>query len=76
MPDANRTVAVVNWAQRVRGEYLDMPGLVLTQAQMQRLFGIGAGECESVIDELVKTGFLRPTSSKSYVMSGSAAGYA
>jgi hypothetical protein len=70
MPDVNRTI--VNWAQRVRGEYLDMPGLVLTQAQMQRLFGIGPSECESVIDELVRTGFLCCTNRKSYVMSGSA----
>jgi hypothetical protein len=70
MPDVNLTV--VNWVQRVRGEYLDMPGLVLTQAQMQRLFGIGAGECESVIDELVKTGFLYRTNRKMYVMAGSA----
>jgi hypothetical protein len=60
----------VNWTERVRAEYLEMPGLVLTQAQMQRLLGIGAGECESVIDELVTAGFLRRTARRSYVMSG------
>jgi hypothetical protein len=45
---------------RVRGEYLEMPGLRLTPAQAQRLWGVGATAAQSVIDTLVDARFLRP----------------
>jgi hypothetical protein len=48
-------------AGRVRGEYLEMPGLILTTEQAQRLWGIGPRECRAIMTSLVEAGFLRPT---------------
>lgn len=44
---------------RVRGEYLEMPGLRLTPAQAQRLWGLDATAARSVIEALVDARFLR-----------------
>lgn len=44
---------------RVRGEYLEMPGLRLTPAQAQRLFGLDAMAAQLVIEALVDARFLR-----------------
>lgn len=45
--------------RRVRGEYCEMPGLSLTLAQAQRLWGLDRSTCESVLRELVSEDFLR-----------------
>jgi hypothetical protein len=47
--------------RRVRGEYLDMPGMRLTLVQAQRLFGLRPDICERILMELVREGFLRKT---------------
>ena len=44
--------------KRIRGEYLEMPGLCLTMAQAQRLCGIERTLCQRVRGTLVETGFL------------------
>lgn len=44
-------------AERIRGEFLEMPGLKLTQAQAARVFGLDARQSR-VLDELVDEGFL------------------
>jgi hypothetical protein len=44
--------------QRVRAEYLEMPGLRLTTAQVQRLCGIDRRICQMVLDSLVASKFL------------------
>lgn len=43
----------------VRAEYLDMPGLKLTEQQAERLFHLDCAACETVLETLVSTGFLR-----------------
>lgn len=43
---------------RIRGEYLEMPGLRLTLAQAQRLCGVERMLCKTVLDALVETKFL------------------
>ncbi|HWW84014.1 MAG TPA: hypothetical protein VNZ26_10455 [Vicinamibacterales bacterium] len=43
---------------RIRAEYLEMPGLRLTCTQMQRLCGIDRAICQMVLDTLVETRFL------------------
>jgi hypothetical protein len=50
----------------VRGEYLEMPGLRLTKAQAQRLWGLDAPTCDKVIKTLVSARFLRRTPTDSY----------
>ena len=43
---------------RIRGEFLEMPGLRLTLAQAQRLCGVERALCQRVLGTLVETGFL------------------
>jgi hypothetical protein len=42
----------------IRGEYLEMPGLCLTQAQAQRLWGLEPGTCRSLLRSLTDQKFL------------------
>ena len=42
----------------IRGEYLEMPGLRLTHAQAQRLWGLDAQTCASVLETLREDAFL------------------
>ena len=44
--------------QRIRAEYLEMPGLTLRPEQVQRLCGVDSVLCESVLEALVESGFL------------------
>ena len=44
---------------RVRGEYLEMPGMRLTLEQAQRLCGVERTLCKVVLDALVEAKFLR-----------------
>jgi len=44
--------------ERVRAEYLEMPGLNLTIAQVQRLCGIERRMCATVLEGLVEEHFL------------------
>jgi hypothetical protein len=46
---------------RVRGEFLEMPGLQLTMPQAARLWGLEQAACRAVIDALVESAFLRWT---------------
>jgi hypothetical protein len=44
--------------QRIRAEYLEMPGLTLKPEQVQRLCGVDRNLCEMALAMLVETGFL------------------
>jgi len=44
--------------RRVCGEFLEMPGLQLTCEQAMRLWGLGRGECSTLLDVLVNAHFL------------------
>jgi hypothetical protein len=44
--------------QRVRGEFLEMPGLRLTFQQARRLWGLDEDTCACVLHTLVISGFL------------------
>jgi hypothetical protein len=48
---------------RIRGEFLEMPGLRLTVRQASRLWGLDEGACRRVIDVLIGASFLRWTAS-------------
>jgi hypothetical protein len=43
---------------RIRGEYLEMPGLCLTHAQAQRLWGLDAQTCVNLLTALTAERFL------------------
>lgn len=51
-------VSVSEWAHIIRAEYLEMPGLALTRRQVERMWGLEAGTCDEVLNELVAHGFL------------------
>ena len=53
--------------QRVRGEYLEMPGLSLTERQAQRLWHLEPEACQLLLRALVESGFLRRTPRGGYV---------
>jgi hypothetical protein len=53
--------AFIELLARVRGEYLEMPGLHLTVAQAVRLWGLNAVVSEALLSCLVASGFLRRT---------------
>jgi hypothetical protein len=44
--------------RRVRGEYLEMPGLRLTPAQAARLWGLEPAVCDAILMSLCDNGFL------------------
>jgi hypothetical protein len=44
--------------RRIRGEYLEMPGLRLTRPQAQRLWGLDEQTCVKLLDRLVDLKFL------------------
>ena len=52
---------VTVWLNRIRAEYREMPGLSLTQVQMQRLFGFEPHVCEALVNALVAAQVLRRT---------------
>ena len=49
--------------RRVRAEFEEMPGLVLTENQAAKLFGIEQKVCRDVIDSLIDESYLRKTRS-------------
>ncbi len=53
--------------QRIQGEYLEMPGLRLTTAQAQRLWGLDREVCEALLGALVDTKFLCRTRDGAFV---------
>ena len=57
---------------RIRGEYLEMPGLRLTFTQAQRLFGVDRVLCRMMLDALVEAKFLcvKPDGSYARVVDG------
>ena len=52
---------VENVVERIRAEFEEMPGLVLTMPQASRFFGIDQELTKSVLDRLVSSAFLRRT---------------
>lgn len=52
---------------RVRREFDEMPGLQLTVPQAARLWGLEIPACESVLNALVETAFLRWTPKRTIV---------
>jgi hypothetical protein len=52
---------------RVRGEYLEMPGMQLTVAQAARLWQLEAPKCEALLNLLVDEGFLLKTPAGAFI---------
>lgn len=54
--------------ERVRSEYLEMPGLTLTPAQARRLWNMDEPICEQLLLALLESGFLRRTWRDTFVL--------
>jgi hypothetical protein len=54
--------------RRVRGEFLEMPGLRLTPAQAARLWALDRGTSEQILDGLAMAGFLLRTREGAYLL--------
>jgi hypothetical protein len=51
----------------IRAEYLEIPGLRLTKAQVERLWGLDSVTSEALLAALVDVNFLRRTVHDAYV---------
>lgn len=71
MPPSNasptRRDVAENWLARIRGEYLEMPGLSLTAVEAQRLWGLDGEACGPLLASLLQSGFLRLNTHGEYV---------
>jgi len=53
--------------QRIQGEFLEMPGLRLTEPQARRLWNLDAISCSRVVSVLLEGGFLFRTPDGSFM---------
>lgn len=60
------TYDVAVWRERIRAEYLEMPGLHLTRQQAQRLWGLDESTCVTVLVTLEEEKFLCRTQAGTY----------
>jgi hypothetical protein len=65
MPTAD--THLTDWLQLIRAEYLESPGLSLTERQVQRLWNLDHVTAEAVLAALVDMKFLRCTRRQAYV---------
>jgi hypothetical protein len=64
-----RNRSVEEWAQIVRGEYDESPGLSLTRAQAKRLWSLDVDVCDAVLQRLKASGFLRQNAKEMFIRS-------
>lgn len=55
---------------RIRGEYLEMPGLCLTGCQARRLWGLPRDRCDVLLTALVQQRFLVRTTDGRFIRYG------
>lgn len=53
--------------QRIQGEFVEMPGLRLTAAQAQRLWGLERDVCNALLGALVDAKFLLQTRDGAFI---------
>ena len=60
-------IAVRDWMNLIRAEYLEMPGLSLTGPQFERMWNLAPDFAEQLLQELQHVCFLRRTKKGTYV---------
>jgi hypothetical protein len=63
----NETRGIQDVVRRIRGEFLEMPGLRLTPQQAQRLWRLDQSACDAVLGALVDARFLARTRDGAFV---------
>jgi hypothetical protein len=64
------TMSFAAVVDRVRAEFVEIPGLELTLPQAVRLWTLGMDDCRFVIDALVDAGFLKWTTRRTIIRTG------
>jgi hypothetical protein len=54
-------------SRRIRAEYLEMPGLSLTERQARRIWNLDEVRCDAVLRALIDAQFLRRTPDGAYI---------
>ncbi len=67
------SVAIQDVVRRIRGEFLEMPGLRLTPDQARRLWRLDATACQAILGALVDARFLSKTRDGAFVRDDSSA---
>ena len=73
MPTKN--LGIQDVVRRVRGEFLEMPGLRLTPQQARRLWRLDETECRAVLGALVDARFLAKTRDGAFIRQDANAPY-
>lgn len=55
------------WLHRIRGEYIESPGLRLKVGEAERLWGLEASTCHELLETLVAGRFLKRARGGAYV---------
>lgn len=63
LPVESQALEFQRLVERVRCEFLEMPGLRLTMPQAARLWGLDQPSCEKIVDALIRCEFLQRTAS-------------
>ena len=70
LPSTEQPVAEDLELCRIRGEYLEMPGLCLTRCQAQRLWGLPYDRCDALLTALIEERFLVRTTDGRFIRFG------
>ncbi len=62
---------VTEWLNRIRAEFLEVPGLRLSRNQVQRFWGLDTAMCDALLGALEDSRFLRRTRDDLYVRADS-----
>jgi hypothetical protein len=73
MRESSRSIQEV--VRRIRGEFLEMPGLRLTPEQARRLWRLDETACDAVLGALVDARFLAKTRDGAFVRQDSDSPY-
>ena len=65
MGDTGRGIQEV--VRRIRGEFLEMPGLRLTEQQVRRMWRLDETACDAVLGALIDARFLAKTRDGSFI---------
>ncbi len=68
-PGMTDSALLHDWLRLVRAEYEELPDLRLTQAEVERLWGLDPPTAIAILATLVSAGVLRKTSRGAYVRS-------
>lgn len=61
------TAALHELLRRIESEYREMPGMCVTAAQAERLWGLDSTTCSFILMTLIERGILRRTPRGTYV---------